>query len=206
MNKKWYAIVTFCILISSFGTQAHVEIDSLLSVSNDSIHVKFQTHFYEALKQKALENYSKAIDALVICKSLNSTESAVFHELGTNYFKLKQFENSEFNFQKAISLDEANFWYKESLYHLYIEQNRFEEAIIALKPLLSRHPDYKQDLVNLYLEAGRYDDALNVLDDLDKTLGLKASRDKIRKELYDLSGDENKRITHLKIRLQETPG
>jgi len=205
MKRTRYAIVTFCILISSFGTQAHVEIDSLLSVSNDSIHVKFQIHFYEALKQKALENYSKAIDALVICKSLNSTESAVFHELGTNYFKLKQFENSEFNFQKAIALDSDNFWYKESLYHLYIEQNRFEEAIIALKPLLSRHPDYKQDLVNLYLEAGRYDDALNVLDDLDKTLGLKASRDKIRKELYDLSGDENKRITHLKIRLQETP-
>ena len=205
MNRKWYAIVTFCVLMSSFGTQAQVEIDSLLSVSNDSTHVKFQTHFYEALKQKALENYSKAIDALVICNSLNSTESAVFHELGTNYFKLKQFENSEFNFQKAIALDKGNFWYKESLYHLYINQNRFEEAIVALQPLLLRHPDYKQDLVNLYLEAGRYDDALDVLDDLDKTLGVTASRDIIRIELYDLSGDENKRITHLKKRLQETP-
>ena len=205
MNKKWYAIVTFCVLISSFGTQAQVETDSLLTVSNDSTHVKFQTHFYEALKQKALENYSKAIDALVICNSLNPTESAVFHELGTNYFKLKQFENSEFNFLKAIALDSGNFWYKESLYHLYIDQNRFEEAIIALQPLLLLHPDYKQDLVNLYLEAGRYDDALTVLDDLDKTLGVTASRDIIRKELYDLSGDENKRITHLKKRLQETP-
>ena len=205
MNRKWYAIVTFCVLMSSFGTQAQVEIDSLLSVSNDSTHVKFQTHFYEALKQKALENYSKAIDALVICNSLNSTESAVFHELGTNYFKLKQFENSEFNYQKAIALDDGNFWYKESLYHLYIDQNRFEEAIVALQPLLLRHPDYKQDLVNLYLEAGRYDDALDVLDDLDKTLGVTASRDIIRIELYDLSGDENKRITHLKKRLQETP-
>ena len=30
---------------------------------------------------------------------------------------------------------------------------RFEEAIVALQPLLLRHPDYKQDLVNLYLEA-----------------------------------------------------
>jgi len=104
MKRTRYAIVTFCILISSFGTQAHVEIDSLLSVSNDSIHVKFQIHFYEALKQKALENYSKAIDALVICNSLNSSESVIFHELGTNYFKLKQYENSEFNFQKAIAL------------------------------------------------------------------------------------------------------
>lgn len=185
--------------------QAQVETDTLLSVSNDSTHVKFQNYFFEALKHKALENYSKAIDALVICKELIPSESTVFHELGTNYLKLKQFENSEYNFQKAIALDKENFWYKESLYHLYIDQNRFEDAILALKPLLSRHPDYKQDLVNLYIEAGRYDDALDVLDDLDNTLGIKPSRDKIRNQVYDLSGDENKRITHLKKRLQETP-
>jgi tetratricopeptide (TPR) repeat protein len=185
--------------------QAQVESDSLLVVSNDSTHVKFQNYFFEALKQKALENYSKAIDALILCKPLDPSEPVVFHELGTNYFKLKQFENSESNFQKAIALDEDNFWYKESLYHLYIEQNRYDDAILALKPLLTRHPDYKQDLVNLYLEAGRYDEALLVLDDLDKTLGIKASRDKIRNQLYDLSGAENKRIIHLKKRLQEAP-
>ena len=205
MNKTRQSFLAFCILISSFGIQAQVETDSLLPVSNDSTGVKFQNYFYEALKQKALENYSKAIDALEFCKLLNPTESVVFHEIGTNYFKLKQYENSEFNFQKAIALDSSNFWYKESLYHLYVKQNRFEDAILTLKPILSRHPDYKQDLANLYLEAGRYDDALNVLDDLDKTLGVNSSRDKIRKELYDLSGDENKRITHLKKRLQETP-
>ena len=205
MKRTRFAFVAFCILISSFGVQAQAETDSLLSVSNDSTHVKFQNYFYEALKQKALENYSKAIDALVTCNSLNSSESVIFHELGTNYFKLKQYDNSEFNFQKAIALDSDNFWYKESLYHLYIEQNRFEEAIIALKPLLFRHPDYKQDLVNLYLEVGRYDDALNVLDDLDNTLGVKPSRDQIRKELYDLSGAEDKRIAYLQKRLQDTP-
>ncbi|AOR28378.1 TPR domain protein [Formosa sp. Hel1_33_131] len=157
------------------------------------------------MKQKALENYSKAIDELIICKSLKPTESVVFHELGINYFKLKQYESAEYNFQKAIALDADNFWYRESLYHLYIDQKRFDEAILALQPMLSRHPDYKQDLVNLYLEAGRYDDALTVLDDLDNTLGIKASRDQIRKELYDLSGAEDKRIAHLQKRLQETP-
>ena len=205
MKRTRHGFVVFCILISSFGIQAQAETDNLLSVSNDSTHVKFQNHFYDAMKQKALENYSKAIDELIICKSLKPTESVVFHELGINYFKLKQYESAEYNFQKAIALDADNFWYRESLYHLYIDQKRFDEAILALQPMLSRHPDYKQDLVNLYLEAGRYDDALTVLDDLDNTLGIKASRDQIRKELYDLSGAEDKRIAHLQKRLQETP-
>ena len=205
MKKTIHGFVVFCILISSFGIQAQAEADNLLSVSQDSTHVKFQNHFYDAMKQKALESYSKAVDALIVCKSLKPTESVVFHELGINYFKLKQYDSAEFNFQKAITLDADNFWYRESLYHLYIEQKRFDEAILALQPMLSRHPDYKQDLVNLYLEAGRYDEALSVLDDLDNTLGINASRDQIRNELYDLSGAEDKRIAHLQKRLQETP-
>jgi len=66
MNRTRHALIAFCILISLFGIQAQAETDKRLSVSNDSTHVKFQNHFYEALKQKALENYSKAIDELVI--------------------------------------------------------------------------------------------------------------------------------------------
>ena len=205
MKKTVHGFVVFCILLSSFGVQAQVEIDTLLSVSNDSTLVKFQNHFYDAMKQKTLENYSKAVDALIVCKSLKPTESVVFHELGINYFKLKEYNSAEFNFQKAIALDTDNFWFRESLYHLYIDQNRFEEAILALQPMLSRHPDYKQDLVNLFLEVGRFQDALNILDDLDHNFGINAIRDSIRKDIYDRSGFEDKRIAHLKTRLQETP-
>ena len=60
MKRTRHGFVVFCILISSFGIQAQAETDNLLSVSNDSTHVKFQNHFYDAMKQKALENYSKA--------------------------------------------------------------------------------------------------------------------------------------------------
>jgi len=205
MNRTRHGFVVLWTLISLFGVQAQVETDSLLTVLNDSTHVKFQTHFYDAMKHKALENHSKAIDALELCKSLNPTEPVVFHELGINYFKLKEYNSAEDNFQKAIALDADNFWYKESLYHLYIDQNRFEEAILALQPMLPRHPDYKQDLVNLYFEVGRYQEALNVLDELDYNFGINAARDSIRKDIYDRSGLEAKRIAHLQKRLQETP-
>ena len=205
MIKTRHSFVIFCVLISVFWGHTQNETDSLLVDSKESTHVKFQNHFYEALRQKTLENYSKSIEELLDCKSLDATESVVFHELGTNYFKLKQYDNAEYNFQKAIAIDGDNFWYKESLYHLYVDQNRFADAILAITPLLSRHPDYKQDLVNLYLNAGRYDDALAVLDDLDSTLGVNSTRDKIRNEIYDQSGADDKRIVHLNKRLSEAP-
>ena len=64
MKHTRQCIMLFCVLISALGTQAQVEIDSLMSAPTVSPHVKFQNHFYEALKQKALENYSKALKEL----------------------------------------------------------------------------------------------------------------------------------------------
>lgn len=205
MKIVQYSLVVVCALTLSFGAHSQIEIDSTESASEDSYHVEFQAHFYEALKHKALENFSKAIEELLLCIEIDSSESAIFFELGTNYFKYEQFQKAEMNFKKAIALNDTNFWYKESLYHLYVDQNRFEDAIIAVKPLLSRHPDYKQDLANLYLNAGRYDDALAVLDDLDTKYGVNSDRDKIRNDIYTQSGADDKRIVHLKKRLSETP-
>ena len=197
MKIVQYSLVVVCALTLSFGAHSQIEIDSTESASEDSYHVEFQAHFYEALKHKALENFSKAIEELLLCIEIDSSESAIFFELGTNYFKYEQFQKAEMNFKKAIALNDTNFWYKESLYHLYVEQARYEDAIEALKPLLYRSSDYHQDLANLYINVGNYNEALSVLDRLDTNLGISPIRDEIREEVYDLSGEEAKRIAHL---------
>ena len=61
MKHRRHCIVVFCVLTGLLGGHSQNVSDSLLSVSKESPHVKFQNHFYEALKQKAtLErvNYS----------------------------------------------------------------------------------------------------------------------------------------------------
>ena len=205
MKRIQHSLVVVCALIVSFGAHSQIETDSITSALDSNSHVKFQEHFYEALKHKALENYSRAIEELLLCIEIDASESAIFFELGTNYFKHEQFQKAESNFKKAISLNEANFWYKESLYHLYVEQARYDDAIEAVQPLLSRSSDYRQDLANLYINVGNYNEALNVLDKLDANLGISSIRDKIRAEVYTLSGDEDKRIAHLNTRLLESP-
>jgi tetratricopeptide (TPR) repeat protein len=205
MKIVQYSLVVVCALTLSFGAHSQIEIDSTESASEDSSHVEFQAHFYEALKHKALENFSKSIEELLLCIEIDSSESAIFFELGTNYFKHEQFQKAEMNFKKAIALNDTNFWYKESLYHLYVEQARYEDAIEALKPLLYRSSDYHQDLANLYINVGNYNEALSVLDRLDTNLGISPIRDEIREEVYDLSGEEDKRIAHLNYRLMESP-
>ena len=204
MKRIQHSLVVVCVLIVSFGAHSQIETDSITTASDNNFHVEFQEHFFEALKHKALENYSRAIEELLLCIEIDASESAIFFELGTNYFKDNKFEKAEFNFKKAIALNDTNFWYKESLYHLYVEQARYDDAIVAVQPLLSRNLDYSQDLANLYINVGNFNEALNVLDSLDARLGISSIRDKIRAEVYTSSGDEDKRIAHLNTRLLES--
>jgi len=115
MKKIQHSLVVVCALILFFGAHSQIETDTIPSASDNSSHVKFQEHFYEALKHKALENYPKAIEELLLCIEIDASESAIFFELGTNYFKESKFEKAAFNFKKAIALNDTNFWYKESL-------------------------------------------------------------------------------------------
>ena len=204
MNRIKDKLVAYALIIS-FGAFSQIKTDSISTISTESSRVEFQGHFYEALKHKALENYTKAIEELLLCVDINPKESAIFFELGTNYFNSSQFKQAEQNFKRAISLNPTNFWYKERLYHLYVHQARHEDAIAAIKPILSRSSDYSQDLVKLYINVGDFKQALNLLDSLDNRLGISLVRDKIRAEVYNLTGDEDKRIIHLNSRLLESP-
>ena len=203
--KRIQGILVICALIISFGVFSQIETDSIPSISTDLSRLEFQAHFYEALKHEALENFPKAIEELYLCVDIDPSESAIFFKLGTNYFKSNQFENAELNFKIAITLDATNFWYKESLYQLYVDQARYEDAIVAIQPLLTRNLDYSQNLANHYINIGDFEEALSVIDSLDSRLGISLARDKIREELYNLSGDEDRRIKHLKNRLLESP-
>ena len=46
--------------------------------SDEENNLKFQSYFFEALKQKAIKNYSKAIISLEKCYEIDSTNFAVY--------------------------------------------------------------------------------------------------------------------------------
>ena len=45
---------------------------------------EFENNFFEALKQKGMENYDKAVTALQKCLDKEPNSAVVYHELGKN--------------------------------------------------------------------------------------------------------------------------
>ncbi len=169
------------------------------------IEDKYQEYFFEALKQKGIENYDRSIKALLKCIQLDDSESVIYFELGKNYVKLKNFGAAEDALKKAISMDQDNEWYLDELYSVYVELNDFDKALKTVKQLVKYHPDYQEDLANLYFRNEKYKAALKILDELDSELGVSESRDYLRNEIYNATGADDDRIENLQQRLVNNP-
>ncbi len=165
----------------------------------------FQESFFEALKQKGIENYQRAVDALLKCEKLDDSKTVVYYELGKNYIALKNFGAAEDVLKKAVSREPENEWYLDELYEVYNLQNDTDKAIKTVKQLVKYHPDYRQDLAELYIKAKKYKDALKILDELDAEFGINADRDMLRNEVYNITGKDDDRIENLEERVKNNP-
>lgn len=184
---------------------AQIKQDSLLDLANPDPELQFQDNFYEALKHKGIENYTIAIDALINCAELYPERAVIYFHLGDLYYKTKAFSRAESNLQKAILLDENNFWYKEKLYQLYVHKEDYNKAITAVKPLLFKHQAYQEELVDLNVSAGHYETALEQIEKLDAQYGYTSERDQTRVNIYLQTDNQNDHVQFLKNRLSETP-
>ncbi len=166
---------------------------------------EFQEYFFEALKQKGIENYERAVDALQKCLNLNSKLPIVYFELGKNYNKLKNFGEAEDNLKKAIDMQPDNEWFLDELYEVYYQQDDIKKAIKTIEQLVKYHPDYKEDLAALYVREEKYNKALELLDELDQKLGTSPTRDAMRNDIYSITGNADDRIENLEQRIANNP-
>lgn len=206
MKKQLY-IVLLLIGIALIPQLSIAQIDSNKQVDDDlgNVEDEFQELFFEALKQKGIENYDRAVDALQKCLKLNNKLPVVYFELGKNYNKLKNFGAAEDNLKKAIGMQPDNVWFLDELYDVYYQQDDINNAIKTIKQLVKYHPDYKEDLAALYVREKKYKQALELLDELDGDIGISESRDAMRNDIYSITGNADDRIENLEQRIANNP-
>ena len=186
---------------------------SLLSFAQDeeltddlgNVTDAFQEYFFEALKQKAIENYDRAIEALKKAAQENPNEAVVYFEMGKNYVHLEQYAEAETQFQKALKMTGEKQEILEGLYDVYYHTDAYEKAIDVVKKLVTYDTDYKEDLANLYVRTQVYDQALILLDELDYAYGNSDYRDQLRQKIYLENDNSSDQISDLKNRINRDP-
>ena len=175
MKKYAIGIVLIALSGSSF---AQKEPDDIALANND-----FQISYYEALKQKGIENNDRAIESLQKCLVLEPNNAAVYNELGRNYLKLKKYKEAYESFEKAFQIDPKNRWYLHGMYDVAYQTQDFNQAIILVTKLVAFEPNYKEDLTSLYMYTQQYDKALALINEMNDDLGRSEKRDNYKKQI-----------------------
>lgn len=174
------------VLISSI---AYAQKNNLVE-END---LKFQSYFFEALKQKAIKNYSKAIVSLEKCYELDSTSLAIEFEFSKNNFLLKNYNEAQLFINKALEKEPDNIYLLRHKIAIFKTQRNFQNAIDLQKKLVQMQPHYSDELVLLYIQNKNFEKAEILIDEIEKK-ALKTSRIKGFKKFL-----ENRKTTSKKI-------
>ena len=200
--KLHIVIILFGMLIIPAPVMAQEQESAEISLEGYSDD--FQESFFEALREKAIENYDKAVNLLMKCKNLEPENAVIDYELGKNHTALKQYAQAEGYFKDAIAKDPGNTWYLDALFKLYTLQRNEVKAIALGKQLAEKHPKYKETLVQLYARHQKYEAALQLLDELDKTQGASAWRKEQRRR-YQAMRNVKKNPNRTTVKKEEKP-
>lgn len=82
-----------------------IMVEESAEVFLDEYSDDFQVNFFEALKQKGIQNYDKAINALLKCKEMGPEKDVIAYELAKTYLLDKQYINAQQFAEEAVTID-----------------------------------------------------------------------------------------------------
>ncbi|HET8809550.1 MAG TPA: hypothetical protein VFM65_04715 [Flavobacteriaceae bacterium] len=212
MNLKLLYILSFLLGIQFFPRATFAQEKEVLQseVNQDNlgnVEDEFQQYFFEALKQKAIENPEKAIDALQKCIALKPEEAILYIELGKNHKTLKNYPLAEENFKIALQkrAGEKNRFVLSELFEVYFESQNYSEAIQTAQKLTRFDSGYYEDLANLYMMVKKPDQALLSLEKLDSLRGKTDYTENLRRKIFEATGDTKTQTAYLKNQISQNP-
>ena len=169
----------------------------------------FQENFFEGLKQKSIENYELALNALdkaeVAAKDNQENKAVVYFEKGKNLAALKRYKEAENNYNRVLEWSPEKIEVLEALYEIYYEDKNYDAAILLVEKLILQDSDYKEDLANLYHRTKQYDKALVILDEIDEDWGESNYRNALRSQIYRVTGNSSQAISKLEKKIDKNP-
>tara|TARA_R110002049_G_scaffold302911_1_gene496615 strand:+ start:208703 stop:209629 length:927 start_codon:yes stop_codon:yes gene_type:complete len=144
-----------------YAQEQEMEIEESAEVSLEEYSDAFQENFFDALKQKGIENYDKAITLLLQCKELDADNSVVDHELAKAYLEDKQFMMAQEYGVEALVNEPANLWYLNTLVQILDKQGGAVENIKSNIPFDNNK--LKENLALIYFKQKKYESSLALL-------------------------------------------
>ena len=144
-------------LILHSQEEQEIDVEQSAEVFLEDYADEFQENFFEALKQKGIENYDKAVNLLLKCKQLDDENRVVDHELARVYYEDKKYTLGEGYAIAALVSEPENPWYLETLVDILEKQGISIDAVAQRIPY--DNSKLKENLALTYFKKGKYESA-----------------------------------------------
>lgn len=125
---------------------------------------EFQENFFEALKQKGIQNYDRAVDLFLKCKQLEPNNSVVDYELAKAYMLDKRYVQAQDFAIEALLSEPEDYWYLDNVLTILDKQGSPLETIKARIPY--SNTKLRQNMALFYFKMKQYKEATEVLEGL----------------------------------------
>ena len=162
---------------------------------------EFQEAFFEALKQKGIQNYDRAASYLFQCKRLDSSQSVVDYELARTFFLDKKYPQAEQYATAALNAEPTNYWYMENLVTILDKQgndiNNLQGSIPVIQGKL------RENLAQVYFYKRKFEEALETLEGLGNNDSVENLRKRINDSIRSLKKNHKNQINTKKEEKKE---
>ena len=125
---------------------------------------RFQEVYFEALKQKGIENYDRARQHLLEAKEMDPLDSSIDHELARVLYLDKQYAEAEQHALTALRARPQQYWFLETFMEILETQGKDLEPYDSMLP--RGMPEFRMNLARWYVEAGNWEQARQELSNL----------------------------------------
>ncbi len=154
---------------------------------------EFQEKFFEALKQKGIENYDRAVNLFLECKRLDPNNSVLDHELAKAYLASKQMVLAQEYGIAAVNGRPDDFWVLSTLVNIVQRQG---SGIDVVKGKISyNNAKLLENLALIYFKQENYDNALKILNGMKVSVFSKDLTSRINNAIKVREEKENLRDT-----------
>lgn len=118
---------------------------------------KFQETFFEALKQKGIQNYDRAINLFLECKQMQSNTATLDYELSKVFFLDKKYVLAEQYALEALKVEPTNYWMLHHLISVLDKQGAPLESLESDLPFQDQ--TFLINSIKIYFEKQKYGEA-----------------------------------------------
>ena len=212
LHRKLARIVYITLIISSllFVGCKSTKVATSKSVPLDYQQQKdFEKVFFEANKQKVLNNKEKALELYIKSLTLNKQSHAAMFQVASLHYQLDRFNEALYWAEQTVKTSETyNHWYYGQLAQFYNKFGKYTESAQLFSSMIENEPDVKEnyfEAANQYYNAKEFEKAIAVLKGMQETFGVEMESASRLEFVYSATSQGDKAIEAMEQLVAEDP-